>query len=80
VLETVERARMSGASGMRVDVTASGADLVVRLEVVAATTEFDVSSVTDRIEAAGGTTTVDARPGGPTTITNLVPVTVLEPA
>lgn len=82
VLETVERARMSGASAASASVVASGADLVVSLDIGGCTTALDLTSVTDRIDAAGGTTTLEARPGGETRITGILPVseTVLEPA
>jgi signal transduction histidine kinase len=82
VLETVERARMSGASAAAATVAASGADLVVSLDVDGCTTELDLTSVTDRIDAAGGTTTVEEGSGGATRITSILPATetALEPA
>ena len=82
VLETVERARMSGASGVRVAVVVSGTDLVVHLGVDDCTPELDLTSVTDRIDAYGGTTTVVREPCGETVITATLPVseTMLEPA
>ena len=82
VLETVERARMSGASGVRVAVVVSGTDLVVHLDVDDCTPELDLTSVTDRIDAYGGTTTVVREPCGETVITATLPVseTMLEPA
>ncbi len=82
VLETVERARMSGASAVTAAVAASVTDLVVRLDIGGCTTALDLTSVTDRIDAAGGTFTVEQRPGGKTMITSTLPVieTVLEPA
>jgi len=82
VLETVERARMSGASAASAAVVASGADLVVSLDIAGCTTALDLTSVIDRIDAGGGTFTVEERPGGETRVTSTVPVseTVLEPA
>ena len=71
VLETVERARMSGASAASAAVVASGADLVVSLDVGGSTTDLDLTSVTDRIDAAGGTFTVEERLGGETRITSI---------
>ena len=82
VLETVERARMAGASAASAAVEASGNDLVVSLDIEGCNTALDLTSITDRIDAAGGTTTLEARPGGETRITSTVPVgeTALEPA
>jgi signal transduction histidine kinase len=82
VLETLERARMSGASGVHVAVVASGADLVVQLDVSDCISDLDLTSVTDRIDAYGGTTTIERGPGGEIVITSTLPVseTALEPA
>ena len=82
VLETVERARMSGASGVRLAVVASAADLVVQLDVSDRIADLDLTSVTDRIDAYGGTTTVERGAHGETVITSTLPVseTTLEPA
>jgi signal transduction histidine kinase len=81
VLETLERARMSGASAASATVEASRTDLVLSLDVDGCTTAPDLTSVTDRIDAAGGTFTVEERPGGETRIMSTVPVSepVLEP-
>ncbi len=67
---------------MRAAVVASGADLVVSLDIGGCTTALDLTSVTDRIDAVGGTFTVEERPGGETRITSILPVseTMLEPA
>ena len=82
VLETVERARMSGAAAASATVATSGAGLVVCLDIDGCTTALDLTSVADRIDAAGGTFTVEERSGGATRITSILPVTetVLEPA
>ncbi len=82
MLEMIEQARMAGASGVRAVVAPVGADLVVSFELDGRSTLLDVTSLTDRIDAAGGTISIDERPGGATRITSIVPVTetVLEPA
>ncbi len=82
VLETVERARMSGASAVCATVVASGADLVVNLDIGGGATELDLTPITDRIEAAGGTFTLEEGSCGDSRITSIVPVsqTTLEPA
>jgi signal transduction histidine kinase len=80
VLETIEQARMSGASGVHVTVAEAGADLVLSIDVDGRSTELDLTSVTDRIDAAGGRISIDERSGGATWITSVLPVstTVLE--
>jgi signal transduction histidine kinase len=82
VLETLERARMSGASDVRVAIVASGADLLVQLDVGDCTPEPELTSVTDRIDAYGGTTAVERGSHGGIVITSTLPVseTMLEPA
>ena len=82
VLETIERARMSGASAARAEVTPTGADLVVSIDVDRPAIDIELTSVADRIDAAGGTMTVEDRPGGSTLVTSVVPAnaTVLESA
>jgi signal transduction histidine kinase len=62
VLETVERARMSGASEMRVALTASSSalELDIDLERVG---DIDLTAVTDRIDAIGGSMMIEPRSG-----------------
>lgn len=81
VVETVERARISGASATSAAIVASGVDLAVSLEVEGCTTTLDLTSVGDRIDAAGGTFAVEERPGSMTRIMSTVPVgePLLEP-
>ena len=82
VLETLERARMSGASGVRVAVDVADADLVVHLDICECAPDLDLTSVTDRIDASGGTTTIERGPHREIVITSTLPVceTMLEPA
>ena len=82
VLETIERARMSGASSLSLTVAEADAELVVGLTIEGCTTELDLTPVIDRIDAAGGTTGIDELPGGAMQITNVLPVaaTALESA
>jgi signal transduction histidine kinase len=75
VLETVEQARMSGAAAVRVDVVASPSDLVVTLDISRCAAALDLASVTDRIDAAGGTSTIEEGPSGETRIMSTLPVT-----
>ena len=81
VLETVERARMSGASGVSVAVEGPDAELVVQFVIDNTSSELDLTSVTDRIDAYGGTTTLERGLDGETVITTVLPASeiVLEP-
>ena len=79
VSETVERARMAAASAVSVVVVASGDEVVVRVDVEGCDTALDLTSITDRIEAAGGTFTVEKRAAGQTRITSQVPMTETVP-
>ena len=58
VLETAERARMSGATGMTVRLTGLDDELVMEVDVQPAS-DLDVTVVFDRVDAAGGTLSVD---------------------
>jgi signal transduction histidine kinase len=58
VLETVERARMSGATEMSVRLTGFDDELMVLVDVQGAS-GLDVTVVSDRVDAAGGTLSID---------------------
>lgn len=73
VLEIVERARMAGASGVRVTVDGSGTELVVRFDIAGGAPELDLTTVADRIDAFGGSTTVERGPSGEAAITTVLP-------
>jgi signal transduction histidine kinase len=62
VLETVERARMAGASGMRVALTQGGGELVLVVDL-ARVGEIDLTPVIDRVDAVGGSVTIEPRAG-----------------
>ncbi len=55
VTETIERAQMSGATSASVEVAGHNGDLVTEIAVSRLETELDLSTVADRIDAAGGT-------------------------
>ncbi|MFK8024414.1 MAG: sensor histidine kinase [Ilumatobacter sp.] len=74
VLESIERARMAEASAAFVVVAASGADLIVTIDVEGCDGALDLAPITDRIDAAGGTFTVEKRAGDQARITNTVPM------
>jgi signal transduction histidine kinase len=80
VRETVERARVAAASAVSAVVVAAGDDLVVRLDIEGCDTALDLTSIADRIDAAGGTFGVEERTGGQTLITSTVPVSETVPA
>ena len=58
VLETAERARMYGATGMTVRLTGLDDELVMEVDAQRAS-DLDVTVVFDRVDAAGGTLSVD---------------------
>ncbi|MDH3247618.1 MAG: histidine kinase [Acidimicrobiia bacterium] len=58
VLETVERARMSRATGMSVRLTGFDDELTMLVDVQGAS-GLDVTVVSDRVDAAGGTLSID---------------------
>ena len=82
VLETVERARMSGASGVRVAIAASAGELVLRLDIDDRISMLDLTTVTDRVDAYGGTITVERGPSGETVVMTVLPANeiAMEPA
>ena len=74
VVETIERARMSGAGEARVGITSHNGDLVTEVELGPIETGPDLQPISDRIDAAGGTFTVDVRSGRRPRITAALPV------
>lgn len=82
VVETAERARAAAGSAVSAVVVASGDDLVVSFDIEGCDTALDLTSITDRIDAAGGMVMIEERPGGRTRITTSVPTndSVLESA
>jgi hypothetical protein len=72
VLETVERARMSGAR--EVEARLAGVDGELLIEVgLDGVTEIDLTAVSDRIDASGGMLRIDQTDGG-TALTARLPV------
>lgn len=62
VVETLERVRMSGAAGASVDLVSRNGELVMEFDLRDRTTEIDLTAVSDRLDAAGGTLTIDEIP------------------
>ena len=77
VLDLVERARMTGASGAHIDVAGRNGDLVIEFDVTDGD-EMDLTAVSDRVDAAGGTLLVEVQPNGNRRITTRLPVADLE--
>jgi signal transduction histidine kinase len=73
VLDTVERARMSGASSVQVDVADTSGELVIEIRHNGTASNIDLTSVTDRVDALGGQTTFDTSSGETTHITSRIP-------
>ncbi|MEM7339385.1 MAG: histidine kinase [Actinomycetota bacterium] len=72
VVETIDRARAVGATGVLATVAEAGGGLVVSIDIEGADTEMDLASVSDRIEAFGGSSTVEASPGGSVRAVNVL--------
>ena len=85
VLDLVERARMSGASGAHIDVAGRNGDLVIEIDVTDGINTDganggDLTAVSDRVDAAGGTLRVEEQPNRGRLITTSFPVVDLEVA
>lgn len=63
VLEIVERAIMSGASQIQVALTASSSELELDIDLERVG-DVDLTAVADRVDATGGTMTIEPRAGG----------------
>ena len=74
VLEALERVRMSGAHSVRVAVTDRIRELIMEIDYDGRGTETDLTAVSDRVDAFGGTTGIELLPGDLTRITSRVPV------
>jgi signal transduction histidine kinase len=85
VLDLVERARMTGASGAHIDVASRNGDLIIDFDVTDGINTdgvngVDLTAVSDRVDAAGGTLLVAERHDGGRRITTSLPVVDLEVA
>jgi signal transduction histidine kinase len=80
VLETLERARLAGAGGVRVGGAERNDAVVVEVELDGAVDDLDLTAVTDRVDAVGGTVVVDQRNEHRTRITSSIPAIRSVPA
>jgi signal transduction histidine kinase len=82
MLEAVGRVRMSGAESIRADLRDGDGELVVQIDHDGRVTDADLTEVSDRVDAFGGTTRTETMSGGLSRITTRLPVTetALEPA
>jgi signal transduction histidine kinase len=82
VLETVDRVRMSGARGMRVGLRDGDGELVMQFDHDGRVTDGDLTAVSDRIDAHGGSTSTEALTGDLSRIVSRLPATksAMEPA
>ena len=78
VTETLERARMSGASNARVEVADLNGNLITTIDIGFVETELDMRAVADRLDASGGTLTIEDRPGQRRCIVISLPLVDLE--
>lgn len=74
VLETLEQARMAGAPDARVSVTSRNGDVVTDVDLGRVDCDPDLRAVSDRLDAAGGTLTIDLRDDHRRRVTALLPV------
>ncbi len=82
VLDAIERARMAGATAVRVVVAGSAGGLVVEIHNDSRLTDGALTAVSDRVDAFGGTITVTPTANESTSITIRLPIDqpALEPA
>lgn len=62
VTETLERARMSGATNARVELAGRNGDLIAAIDLGSSVGKLDLTAVADRLDAAGGTLTIEDQP------------------
>ena len=80
VLETIDRARVVGASAVRATVAEaeSGGGLAASIDIEGVDADVDLASVSERIEAVGGSSTVEAGLGDSVRLVNVVGGTELD--
>ena len=74
VLEGIERTHMAGASIVHVNLTTATNEVLVDIDHDGDITEADLTALTDRIDAHGGVTVIEARTKGLNRISSRVPV------
>ncbi|MEM8924070.1 MAG: histidine kinase [Actinomycetota bacterium] len=79
VLETIDRAQAAGAAAVRATVAEDDGGLVVRIDIEGADTEVDLASVSDRVEAFGGSSTVETGPGDSVRLVNVLSGSEFDP-
>lgn len=80
VLETLEKARMSGATSAQIVVTGRNGDLVTEIGLRSMVTELDLRAVADRLDAAGGTLAIEDQPERGRCVVSSLPVAPIEGA
>jgi len=78
VTETLQRARISGATSARVDVRGRNGDLMAAIDLGHLDTDIDLRAVTDRLHAAGGSLTIGDQPGDGHRVVTSLPIANLE--
>ena len=76
VTETLERARMSGATGARIGLAGRNGALVLSVDLRGQAGNVDLTPVSDRLSAVGGTIAVEERPDDGTRFTSSLPALV----
>jgi signal transduction histidine kinase len=80
VTETLERARMSGATSARVAVAGRNGDLITSIYLGSLDADLDLRAVADRLDAAGGSLTIENQPKRGRCIVSSLPIAHLEGA
>ncbi len=78
VTETLERARMSGATSARVAVAGRNGDLITSIDLGSLDTELDLRAVADRLDAAGGSLMIEDEPDRGRCVVSSLPVAPFE--
>ncbi len=74
VTETLERARMGGATSARIEVAGRNGDLMTEIDLRGLDRELDLRAVADRLDATGGSFAIEDRPDGGLRIVGALPV------
>jgi signal transduction histidine kinase len=80
VTETLERARLSGATSAQVQVAGRNGNLTTEINLDSLNTELDLRAVADRLDAAGGTLTINPQPDRGQSIQGRLPLVGIEGA
>lgn len=78
VTETLERARIGGATSARVEMAGRNGDLITEIDLGSLDTEIDLRAVADRLDAGGGTLTIEDQPERGRCVVSSLPIARVE--